>query len=688
MSQQRHLAAILFTDIVGYTALMQEDEHKAVALIKHYTSSLDKKVVSHGGRVLNYYGDGSLCTFPSATEAVTCAMELQKELQSAPYVPLRIGLHIGEVFFEDGKALGDGVNIASRIQSLGQANTILFSKEIHDKIKNQPEFKSVWIGKFDFKNVDDPIEVYALSNEGLNVPRKELMSGKLKKEKSKRTNDPRKIILGSISLLVLAGLSAFFFFLKSGNAQGRKVENSIAVMPFVNNSSDINQQYFADGMMDEILNHLYKIGGINVISRTSSMAYKDSKKPAKEIANELGVGNLLEGSVSKDGDSIRIIVQLINGKTEEILLAETYIRKIKDVFAIQSDIAQRIAAALKVNIDAGTRDRIEHIPTQNTSAYTTYLKAAEKFSKYQDEYSKHLLEESIKLDSNFAPAYADLGFYWLTRGIYDGTLNAKQVRDSALPLLNKAIQLDSNLASARNYMAQVNLWYDWDFTAANMEWKKFFHLNPSGAVWASNYIDFLNSSGRFQESLDFLLKNREADKNNFGNWQGIAMTYYYMNKPEKSLMILDSALLNFKDPDHLNSFWTRALVLVNLSRYQEALDDLKKFFELSPDNMMIPRWRSLLSICYYHTGNKEKSEKILDSLKFMSSHSPVQSPAYYTAMVYAATNRPVLALQWLQTAYNNHEVELYWLNVEPLFNSLHNDPAFKKLIAQIGFARQ
>ena len=375
MSQQRHLAAILFTDIVGYTALMQEDEHKAVALIKHYTSSLDQKVVSHGGRVLNYYGDGSLCTFPSATEAVTCALELQKDLQSTPYVPLRIGLHIGEVFFEDGKALGDGVNIASRIQSLGQANTILFSKDIHDKTKNQPEFKSVWIGKFDFKNVDDPIEVYALSNEGLNVPRKEQMSGKLKNEKSKRTIDSRKIIFGSISLLVLAGLSVFFFFLRPGNEQGRKVENSIAVMPFVNNSSDINQQYFADGMMDEILNHLYKIGGLNVISRTSSIAYKDSKKTAKEIANELGVGNLLEGSVSKDGDSIRIIVQLINGKTDELLWAETYIRKIKDVFAIQSDIAQRIAAALKVKIDAGTRERIEFVPTQNTSAYTTYLKS-------------------------------------------------------------------------------------------------------------------------------------------------------------------------------------------------------------------------------------------------------------------------------------------------------------------------
>ena len=136
MSQQRHLAAILFTDIVGYTTLMQENEQKAVALIKHYNAALNKTVEIHEGKVLNYYGDGSLCTFPSATEAVNCAAELQKELQSDPVVPLRIGLHVGEIFFEDGKALGDSVNIASRIQSLGQANTILFSKEIFDKIKN------------------------------------------------------------------------------------------------------------------------------------------------------------------------------------------------------------------------------------------------------------------------------------------------------------------------------------------------------------------------------------------------------------------------------------------------------------------------------------------------------------------------------------------------------------------------
>ncbi|HET7000013.1 MAG TPA: adenylate/guanylate cyclase domain-containing protein, partial [Puia sp.] len=597
MSQQRHLAAILFTDIVGYTALMQEDEHKAVALIKHYSSSLDKNVISHGGRVLNYYGDGSLCTFPSATEAVICALELQRDLQSDPFVPLRIGLHVGEVFFEEGQALGDGVNIASRIQSLGQANTILFSKEIHDKIKNQPEFKSVFLGKFDFKNIDDSVDVYALSNEGLHVPRKEQMSGKLKRDGSKNPNAVRKIILGTASLLVLAGLSVFAY-LKYDSVKEQKVKNSIAVMPFRNNSSDISQQYFADGMMDEVLHHLYKIGGLNVISKTSSKAYKDSKKTAKEIVSELGVGNLLEGSVSKDGDSIRIFVDLINGKTDEHLWAETYIRKIKDVFTIQSDIAQRIAAALKLKIDAETKERIEYVPTENTSAYTTYLKSTEKYAHNDTIAWRKLLEETIQSDSNFAPAYADLGLYLLLMGIYDGKLNAKQVTANALPLLRNAIRLDSNLASARNYMAQVHTWYDWDFKAANKEWIKFHQLNPSGAVWADNYNDFLNSSGRFQEALDFCQKNRAIDKSNSGYWQALAITYYYMNNPEKSLMILDTASQYFKMSDNPNLYWTRALSLILLGKYQQAMDNLNKYFESDHDLIKVPRWLSLLSITY------------------------------------------------------------------------------------------
>jgi len=184
LSQQRRLAAILFTDIVGYTSMMQQNETEALTIIKRYTTVLKQSVSDHSGEVLNDYGDSSLCIFSSASEAVQSALEVQEQLQKDPSIPLRIGLHIGEIFFEDGKILGDGVNVASRIQSIASGNSILFSEEIQDKIKNIPKFRSVSLGSFEFKNVEKPIDVFALANEGLIVPDRSSMAGKLKKKKN------------------------------------------------------------------------------------------------------------------------------------------------------------------------------------------------------------------------------------------------------------------------------------------------------------------------------------------------------------------------------------------------------------------------------------------------------------------------------------------------------------------------
>src|SRR5258706_10381695 len=204
----RRLAAILFTDIVGSTTMMQKDEQHAVSINKRYVVVLKEFVLSHDGEILNDFGDGSLCTFHSATQALRCAIEMQKQFQLEPKVPLRIGLHVGEIFFEDGKVFGDGVNVASRVQSLGIANSILFSSEICSKIKNQQEFKSISIGKFHFKNVEEPMEVFALTNEGLAVPKKEELTGKLKEIEKKSVL--RKRITAIVAILILIG--SFFIY--------------------------------------------------------------------------------------------------------------------------------------------------------------------------------------------------------------------------------------------------------------------------------------------------------------------------------------------------------------------------------------------------------------------------------------------------------------------------------------------
>src|SRR4026209_1515081 len=230
MSQSRQLAAIMFTDIVAYTAMMQQNEEKAVAVIRHYSSVLEKWVAHFNGQVINYYGDGSLCIFSSATDAVNCSLAVQKDLKSEPVVPLRIGLHIGEVFFEDAKALGDGVNVASRVQSLGQENTILVSEEIYDKIKNNPSIITTSLGHFDFKNVGKSMEVFALTNEGVFVPQRKKMEGKLKKKNIQKRN-----LITTLSFIVI--IATGFFIYKDFLAKKDKIsvtEKSIAVLPLEN----------------------------------------------------------------------------------------------------------------------------------------------------------------------------------------------------------------------------------------------------------------------------------------------------------------------------------------------------------------------------------------------------------------------------------------------------------------------
>jgi len=277
MQENRQLAAILFTDIVGSTAIIQQDEKAALLMNKRYVAVLKQSVATYGGEILNDYGDGSLCTFSSATQAVRCAMQIQQQLQNEPKVPLPIGLHVGEIFFQDGKVFGDGVNVASRVQSLGVANSILFSSEICSKIKNQPEFKSVSIGKFEFKNVDEKIHVFALTNEGLVVPVKRNMKGKLREKKInlKRFMLPSAIIiLGIISFLI------YRIYYKYSGFTGK--DKSIAALPFETISSDSGYEYINDGFTIDIISKLSNLSGPGYKYRISRPYYELRLYPCRQ----------------------------------------------------------------------------------------------------------------------------------------------------------------------------------------------------------------------------------------------------------------------------------------------------------------------------------------------------------------------------------------------------------------------
>src|SRR4030095_11022155 len=350
--------------------------------------------------------------------ALHCGMLVQKELIKEPVVPLRIGLHIGEILFDKGKVMGDGVNLASRIQALGQAGSILFSKEIFDKIRNHHEFKAVPMGQFELKNVAEPMEVFALSNEGLIVPKKEEMVGMLKPGVVKKRITPRlkvSIILSAAILLIIATIFIYNSFV--GNKGFTGTEKSIAVLPFKNISNDTLQEYFSDGITEDIITQLSKIADLKVISNTSVSQYKNVSRNIKEIAEELQVASILEGSVRREGNQVRITAQLIDANTDQHIWANNYDRNITEVFAIQSEVAHEIANELNAKLTEEENKRIQKKATGNISAYEDYLQA----KRSRGDSALMLLRNALQKDSTFALAWSSLALIYSKMPVRDAT---------------------------------------------------------------------------------------------------------------------------------------------------------------------------------------------------------------------------------------------------------------------------
>jgi TolB-like protein/class 3 adenylate cyclase len=676
-NQHRQLAAILFTDIVGYTALMQENEQKAVALIKHYNTALNELVALHNGKVLNYYGDGSLCTFPSVTEAMNCAIELQKELQAEPTVPLRIGLHVGEVFFENEKALGDGVNVASRIQSLGQSNTILYSKEIFDKIRNQPEFKSVSLGSFEFKNVGQPMEVFALANEGLNIPKKETLKGKLKEPLSKNNESVRKkiIITASIVLLLIAGFFIYSTFFKKTGFTGK--ERSIAVLPFTNMSSDKENEYFSDGMTEEITTQLSKIGQLKVINPNSTMSLKDSKKSNKEIAEELGVTSLCKGSVRKEGNDIRITAQLIDVNTQQQIWGDKYDREFKEVFAIQSEVAQEIAYQLNATLTKDEKKKIEKKPTNNPEAYIYYLHGrhlhVSYFETQKPEYyekSKAMFEQALKLDPNYALAHAGLADLYNT---YSNSKTYSLIKTDSLiiSLQLKEIDIAWKIDSTNEYINFVKGTIE-ELPLRNLEnafkyFKKGIQINPNDADNLWGMAMFLSAElGFFDESN--LLFNRVVilDPLTAGNYFFRGTNYFLLNKPENAIKDIETTIR--LEPESVSAVDRLAMVYASLNKLDSAKKLLNKSFQLRPTEE--GHSKEGIAYVYAKLGNRKKALELAPD-----KWRVLLALGMYDEAFHAMTFKDLTKLNY----GNSYLILKSYVNSKD-FEPIRNDPRFLKIM--------
>jgi len=677
MSQARQLAAIMFTDIVGYTAMMQADEQKAVTVIKHYNSSLEKLVSQYNGQVLNYYGDGSLCIFPNATDAANCALAVQKEMKNDPAVPLRIGLHIGEVFFEDAKALGDGVNVASRVQSLGQANTILVSGEFHDKIKNNSSLTSVTLGQFNFKNVDKPLEVFALSNEGLFVPQRSKMEGKLKKRSGKK----QIIITASLIIILFAAGFLIYKTFFTSKAESGSNDQSIAVLPFVDMSEAKDQEYFSEGMSEELLNLLSKIQDLKVISRTSSFSFKGKNQDVRKIGKDLGVANILEGSVRKSGNTIRITAQLIEVKNGSHLWSETYDREIKDVFAMQDEISKMIVDILKIKLGGKQANRLVGSFTKNTEAHEDYLKGRYYWNMRTDDGIKKAIgyfEDAIKKDSNYAVAYSGLADTYLT--LYDYELmsfdeSTAKAKDAA----QRALKINGMLAEAHNSLAHINL-HEWKWESAEEGFKEAIELDPGYVLAHHWYALCLTAIGKSNEAVDQMKKARELDPLSTRINGDLGMAYLASGNYDEAISQENKTMdLN---PKAGGPFWIRGMAYQQKKMYNEAIKDFKHALEIYPGDA---NYLAALGHVYASSGNIAAARNILDTLFVENKNVPV-SPFFF-ALVYAGLNDKENALKWLEKACEEKSGSVRYLKMEPRLQSLRNEPRYIVLMKKIGLEK-
>jgi len=657
MSSTRQLAAILFTDIAGYTAMMQRDEQSAVTMVKHHRAVLENTVAEFDGEVIEFYGDGSLCIFTSITQAMHCAHVIQQQMQADPPVPLRIGLHIGEVIYEDGKIMGDGVNIAARIQSLGQPGSILFSKEVFDKIRNHHDFKTAYLGRYTLKNVAEPMEVYALSNEGLTVPEKEKIEGRIVKITTrKQLKAQRKWILISTATIVITLLALFLpSLLKNKIKSFTGTEKSIAVLPFENMSNDTLQQYISDGITEDIITQLSKIEDLKVISRTSVMEYRGIKKNIKEIADELGVTTILEGSVRKEGNILRITAQLINAKTDEHLWSESYDRNSSEIFTIQSEVAKNIANALNVKLI------IDERATENVEAYEDYLKA-KKLPLFQ---RVDPLLAVLKKDSTFSLAWAELANVYSKipwRNQDERPYYVRKSLDAALT----AVEYGPRRSETHMMLGEVLKTTTLSPASAIKELNKSIALNPNNAE-GYVYLAFAQvEMGNFKDAEKNLVKAKQLDPLSMIIQSGWLNYYRYSRNPEKFL-----AYRNEIRPTN------RPDTLIGTKMMYHFLKD--EYDSVLVYSARLP-FSLLKSVAYIRTGKIDLAKKVIDSLEKVSSYDH----AFQTGILYAWLDQKSKAIERLNLAYRLYDISLLSIKVDKLFDPLRNEEGFKELLKKMG----
>jgi TolB-like protein/tetratricopeptide (TPR) repeat protein len=670
----------MFVDIAGFTALMGRDEKRALEII-HISKEIQRPLVEkYNGKWLKEMGDGVMCQFATASDAVACALEIQTSPTKPPDLNLKVGIHLGEITEEKGDIYGDGVNVASRIESIGKPGAILFSKKVRDEIKNQDQFKLVSLGVYDFVNVDEPIEIFALANEGLVVPKRNEIRGKLKKKKALSP-----VAIAVLALVIISSVFIYRFVPKEASIEkaltdNSIVEKSIAVLPFENLNNDPSIDYFPQGVSDEIRSQLASLKDLKVISRSSSIFFKDKVLPMEELRNTLKVNYILGGRMWINKDSFRLRVFLTQTDTDrEVWSSEPMEGSIDKVIETQELIAQQVASQLGIS-SSGKVTRFGSINEVAPPIYNLWLKAWNDHEKYTQTDFKSAFEtgsEILKRDSAFSLGYYLLGDYYLMNAVWFGGISIAEGRTNAIRYFNQGLKLDPNNALCYVGLGNAKLFFEYDYEYAIEAFNKASDLGEPRANLALSMANFY--TGNFIKAEEHLNRFSELDPLSVFTDFFKGRILFLEGKDNEAFPILKRGIDKYKIADYYHSL---GKVYLNSNRYKEAIEILTRGIKETGQN--IPAMLGDLAIAYYKTGNTTAYQQIINDLMQRVKTNATGSPAFYLGQIYAGIDQTADALTWLEKAYELRETELVWLKIEPQFKKLANQNRYIKLLANVG----
>ncbi len=656
MSQSRQLAAIMFTDISGFTLLMGNDEQKAHDILKK-NRALQKPIIEQfNGTWIKELGDGVLASFSTVSDALNAAFNIQEQCNAANNFQLCIGIHQGEIVLEDGDIYGDAVNVASRIQSLGVPGSVLFSKKVKDEIRNKTAFQTVSLGSFEFKNVEEPMEVFAISNPGFTVPKKEQLKGKLKTPAKK--SNKGMLVAAFVALLLLL---AVFMLRNSIFSSEKAAVKSLAILPFENTLKDSAISYLSDGIPENLINRFSKMTGIKVFARSATFQLPDSAKKIESLRSMLSADVVLTGRLSKSLTGYKLNCELVDASNNNQLWGNSFELTANDIARVEDSIIASLLNPLEISLADGKTIRQEEKKI-NPAAYAAYLKGrylAYGSTPAETEQAISHFRQAISLDPKYALAYAAIANEKITQSIFSNAGNQEIMNEGRISL-EAAKALDPTLPEIYTTEGALKFYYEHDWKGAVNSYKKALELDPNNAIIYIRYSATLADVGQTKEALPLADKAVELDPVSISSLHNLGWVNLLAGNYQKAIdAFAKSVELH---PTFTWGYIKQAFGYIALKKYNKALEETNKAEALLKDG-----WGSELiqaSIIFNNqaAGNKAKADSLIKRFLEYASKNTVKDP-YALSCVYRIKRDYPKALEWEEKTVQQRSSSAYILAV-------------------------